>query len=134
MNYHFRVLQALSNALAALRTLQPRTFGTLKTVVPSEAEPNCYIKCCYFILFKVVRSERKNRGSKKHTNISTLIDLEEMHGMVQERGHHQAYTHIHTHVHTYTHTYTKKMQIFLLPLGGHAHLAEPGCLCTKQAL
>ena len=25
------------------------------------------------------------------------------------------------------------MQI-LLPLGGHAHLAEPGCLCTKQAL
>ena len=26
-----------------------------------------------------------------------------------------------------------KMQI-LLPLGGHAHLAEPGCLCTKQAL
>ena len=23
---------------------------------------------------------------------------------------------------------------FLLPLGGHAHLAEPGCLCTKQAL
>ncbi len=26
------------------------------------------------------------------------------------------------------------MQILLLPLGGHAHLAEPGCLCTKQAL
>ena len=25
------------------------------------------------------------------------------------------------------------MQI-LLPLSGHAHLAEPGCLCTKQAL
>ena len=29
--------------------------------------------------------------------------------------------------------HTCKMQI-LLPLGGHAHLAEPGCLCTKQAL
>ena len=28
---------------------------------------------------------------------------------------------------------THAMQI-LLPLGGHAHLAEPGCLCTKQAL
>ena len=27
----------------------------------------------------------------------------------------------------------KNMQI-LLPLGGHAHLAEPGYLCTKQAL
>ena len=27
----------------------------------------------------------------------------------------------------------QKMQI-LLPLGGHAHLAEPGYLCTKQAL
>ncbi len=26
------------------------------------------------------------------------------------------------------------MQILLLPLGGHTHLAEPGCLCTKQAL
>ena len=26
-----------------------------------------------------------------------------------------------------------QMQI-LLPLGCHAHLAEPGCLCTKQAL
>ena len=26
------------------------------------------------------------------------------------------------------------MQIILLPLSGHAHLAEPGCLCTKQAL
>ena len=25
------------------------------------------------------------------------------------------------------------MQV-LLSLGGHAHLAEPGCLCTKQAL
>ena len=21
-----------------------------------------------------------------------------------------------------------------MPLGGHVHLAEPGCLCTKQAL
>ncbi len=29
---------------------------------------------------------------------------------------------------------THQMQILLLPLGGHAHLAEPGCLCTKQAL
>ena len=28
----------------------------------------------------------------------------------------------------------QKMQIILLPLSGHAHLAEPGCLCTKQAL
>ena len=27
-----------------------------------------------------------------------------------------------------------QMQIILLPLSGHAHLAEPGCLCTKQAL
>ena len=27
-----------------------------------------------------------------------------------------------------------KMQILLLPQSGHAHLAEPGCLCTKQAL
>ena len=37
---------------------------------------------------------------------------------------------------TYVHTHTKKckMQIILLPLSGHAHLAEPGCLCTKQAL
>ncbi len=24
------------------------------------------------------------------------------------------------------------MQILLLPLGGHAHLAEPGCLCTMS--
>ncbi len=44
------------------------------------------------------------------------------------------HTHIHTHIHTYTHTCKCKMQILLLPLGGHAHLAEPGCLCTKQAL
>ena len=35
------------------------------------------------------------------------------------------------YIHTCKHI--KKMQI-LLPLGGHAHLAEPGCLCTKQAL
>ncbi len=37
---------------------------------------------------------------------------------------------------TYIHTHTCKckLQILLLPLGGHAHLAEPGCLCTKQAL
>ena len=27
-----------------------------------------------------------------------------------------------------------QMQIILLPLSGHTHLAEPGCLCTKQAL
>ncbi len=39
-------------------------------------------------------------------------------------------------LYTHTHTYTRKckckckMQIFLLPLGGHVHLAEPGCLCT----
>ena len=36
-----------------------------------------------------------------------------------------------------THTHkmqNAKMQILLLPLSGHAHLAEPGCLCTKQAL
>ncbi len=26
------------------------------------------------------------------------------------------------------------MQILLLPLGDHVHLAEPGRLCTKQAL
>ena len=31
--------------------------------------------------------------------------------------------------HTHTHT---QMQILLLPLGGHTHLAKPGCLCTKQ--
>ena len=37
------------------------------------------------------------------------------------------------YIHTYIHAKKKKMQI-LLPLGGHAHLAEPGCLCTKQAL
>ncbi len=30
-----------------------------------------------------------------------------------------------------THT---QLQIILLPLTGHAHLAEPGCLCTKHAL
>ena len=34
---------------------------------------------------------------------------------------------------THTHTHTK-MQIVLLPYNGHAHLAKPGCLCTKQAL
>ncbi len=34
-----------------------------------------------------------------------------------------------THTHTHTHT---QMQILLLLLGGHARLAEPGCLCTKQ--
>ena len=34
-----------------------------------------------------------------------------------------------------THTCTcKPKQTILLPLSGHAHLAEPGCLCTKQAL
>ena len=27
-----------------------------------------------------------------------------------------------------------QMQIILLPLDGHAHLAEPDCLCIKQAL
>ena len=27
-----------------------------------------------------------------------------------------------------------QMQIVLLPYNGHAHLAKPGCLCTKQAL
>ena len=55
--------------------------------------------------------------------------------------HHQAplyiYTYTHTYIHTCIHTYIqckKKMQIILLPLSGHAHLAEPGCLCTKQAL
>ncbi len=40
---------------------------------------------------------------------------------------HLFYTHTHMHART-------QMQILLLPLGGHAHLAEPGCLCTKQAL
>ena len=29
---------------------------------------------------------------------------------------------------------TQKMQILLLPLGDHAHLAKSGCLCTKQVL
>ena len=38
----------------------------------------------------------------------------------------------HTYIHTYIHN--NAMQIILLPLSGHAHLAEPGCLCTKQAL
>ena len=33
-----------------------------------------------------------------------------------------------------THTMQIILQIILLPLSGHAHLAEPGCLCTKQAL
>ena len=42
------------------------------------------------------------------------------------------YTYIHTY-YTYIHAYMQ-MQIILLPLSGHAHLAEPGCLCTKQAL
>ena len=51
------------------------------------------------------------------------------------------YIHIHTHIHTHTYIHTHiyihiymQMQIILLPLSGHAHLAEPGCLCTKQAL
>ncbi len=43
VNPVFRVLQALSSALAALGTLQPpRAFGTLKSVDPSEAAPNYY--------------------------------------------------------------------------------------------
>ena len=37
-------------------------------------------------------------------------------------------------MHAYIHTYMQKKLQILLPLGGHAHLAEPGCLCTKQAL
>ncbi len=34
---------------------------------------------------------------------------------------------IHTHIHTYIHAN------FLATASGYAHLAEPGCLCTKQA-
>ncbi len=30
--------------------------------------------------------------------------------------------------------HTHKKKILLLPVMGHMHLAEPGCLCTKQAL
>ena len=51
-------------------------------------------------------------------------------------------THTHMHARKYTHTHTactqihtctgKKLQILLLPLGSHAHLAKPGYLCTKQ--
>ncbi len=43
------------------------------------------------------------------------------------------YTYTHTNVHTHACKFAN-LQIFLLPLGGHAHLTEPGCLYTKQAL
>ena len=43
------------------------------------------------------------------------------------------HTYIYTYIHTYIHT-CKSNAIILLPLSGHAHLAEPGYLCTKQAL
>ena len=66
-----------------------------------------------------------------HTYICTYI-----HTYIHMYVHTYICTYIHTYIHMYVHTYihaNAKMQI-LLPLGGHAHLAEPGCLCTKQAL
>ncbi len=49
-------------------------------------------------------------------------------------NHVQTAMHSPVYTHTHTYTYTMQMQILLLSLGGHAHLAEPGCLNTKQAL
>ena len=62
-----------------------------------------------------------------------------MHARARTHTHTHMHTHTHTHMHAraHTHTHTQnamQMQIILLPLSGHAHLAEPGCLCTKQAL
>ena len=60
-----------------------------------------------------------------------------VHNYVHSRLHKCKYIHIHTYthtLHTYIHTYIQKNMQILLPLGGHTHLAEPGCLCTKQAL
>ncbi len=46
-----------------------------------------------------------------------------------------SHTHTHTHTHACTHTHTQMQLPILLPLQtGHTHLAEPGCLCIKQAL
>ena len=62
------------------------------------------------------------------TNIHTLQTY--MHTI------HTYTTNIHTlqtYIH-YKHTYTQYIHYILLPLSGHAHLAEPGCLCTKEAL
>ncbi len=39
-------------------------------------------------------------------------------------------THTHTHTRTHAHTHTNS----LATTSGYVHLAEPGCLCTKQAL
>ena len=52
-----------------------------------------------------------------------------MHGslVAQSARVHLAYTHIRAYIHTY-------IQVILLPLSGHTHLAEPGCLFTTSKL
>ena len=73
-----------------------------------------YIPAC---LHNYIDSDHHRTSSHTHTHTHT-------------RTHARTHARIHTYIHTYIHT---NKQI-LLPLGGHAHLAEPGCLCTKQAL
>ena len=44
----FRNPRALSSALAALGTLQPRALGFLNTVDPLDTVSNCYLEQGYF--------------------------------------------------------------------------------------
>ena len=62
-------------------------------------------------------------------HVGQLKYSETLHQLRQEK-----HSHAHTQCKKKKKKERKKKQILLLSLGGHAHLAEPGCLCTKQAL
>ncbi len=100
----FRNPRALSSALAALGTLQPRALGFLNPVDPLYTVPNCYVvyQCMlvsninakYYNLVDIVGIIHL---SPKYSNSEYITCL-------RNKTHTHAYARTHTHKQTYTHT------------------------------